>query len=126
VEIIIIDFCNSTDLLNQIKSQATKIGLSGTLPLLRLDASGHSDEITTKKTPFKKYIITATAMVIPFLHATKPLLIELIKKDYRQEITIKTKDSTIQIKTYQDINKIIETLKEADKKDTKDKDDNVP
>lgn len=62
-------------------------------------------------------------MVIHFLHATKLLLIELIKKDYRQEITIKTEGSTIQIKTYQNINKIIETLRESEEKEAKDKDD---
>jgi len=62
-------------------------------------------------------------LVIHFLHATKLLLIELIKKDYRQEITIKTEGSTIQIKTYQNINKIIETLRESEEKEAKDKDD---
>lgn len=124
MEIIIKDFCDSTDLLSQIKSQATILNCNITLPLLQLDASGHSGEKTTKKAPFKKYIITATAMVIPFLHATKPLLIELIKKDYRQEITIKTQDSTIQIKTYQDLNKIIESLEKSEHGKPKDKDDN--
>ncbi|GAX60927.1 Aminoacyl-tRNA synthetase class Ia [Candidatus Scalindua japonica] len=113
IELTIKDFCDSTDLINQIKSQAAISNCNITFPNLQVKGSGHSDGKVTKKSTFKLYIIATTFLtILEFLEPIQPYLTELLKKDPRQEITIKSESINVEIKTDQDITKILESIKE--------------